>query len=240
MSFARPAAIFLLLFICHWAIAQSDTVRVKGSIADSYTKRAVSGLSIINPKNSTTIATDNKGYFETTINRSDTLFLFSPGYRTTRFTVSDSAKKSVYILHLVIEPMTTGLEQGVVIKASKSLEQIQKEREAMGRTPAELNRPPVVVTSPISALYEYLSGRAKEREKLKSQIKDDERRRIFKELLVYYNENGLIDLPEKYYDNFIDYCNLPVEFLKYSSDYEITKTIVTQYNKYGLHNGLIK
>ena len=110
----------------------------------------------------------------------------------------------------------------------------------MGITPKELDRPEMIITSPISALYEMFSGRAKEREKLKGQMKKDERRKIFKELLNYYNENGLIDLPEKNYDAFIDFCNLPVEFLKYNSDYEITKTIVTQYNKYGRQSGLIK
>jgi len=231
---------FLLLVTVITSSAQTDTVHIKGSIADSYTKRAVSGISIINPKSSFTIATDSKGFFEATINRSDTLFLFMPGYHTTRFSVSDSAKKDNYILHLQIEPLTTGLNQAVVIKATKSLEEIEAERKKLGATPKELDRPAVSFSSPISALYEYLSGRAQEREKLKKQIKEDERRRIFKELLNYYNENGLIDLPEKHYDAFIDFCNLPVDFLKYSSDYEITKTVIAQYNKYGRQSGLIK
>lgn len=231
-------SVFILFSVA--VFAQADTVHIKGSIADSYSKLAIHGVSIINPKLSITTATDNNGFFETTISRNDTLLLFYPGYRTTRFTVSDSAKKNLYILHLQLEPLNTGLNSSVVIKAPKTLEQIEAERKKMGTTPKELERPPVVVTSPISALYEYLSGRAREREKLKKQMKEDEARRIFKELLNFYNENGLIDLPEKHYDAFIDFCNLPVEFLKHSTDYEITKTVVTQYKKYGLQSGLIK
>lgn len=236
-----PAIFVLLLFILPGiAFSQTDTVRLKGSIYDNFTKRALVGVSIVNPKSSITVATDSKGYFDVLIHRTDTLFLFMPGYHTTRFSVVDSTPKSLYFLHLAIEPLSTGLNQAVVIKAPKSLEEIEAERRKMGITPKELDRPAVVITSPISALYEYFSGMARQREKLKAQMKDDETRRIFKELLNYYNENGLIDLPEKNYDEFIDFCNLPADFLKSSSDYEITKTIVTMYNKYGRQSGLIK
>lgn len=231
---------FLFLLFSLSSIAQTDTVRIRGSIADSYTRRAVPGVSIVNPKSSSTIATDSKGFFETTIHRSDTLFLFLPGYHTTKFSVADSAKKNFYVLHLSIEPLSTGLSQVVVIKAQKSLEQIEAERKKLGITPKELERPEIMITSPISALYEMFSGRAQEREKLKGQIKEEDRRKIFRELLNYYNQNGLIDLPEKNYEEFIDFCNLPIEFLKYNSDYEITKTIIAQYNKYGRQSGLIK
>jgi len=139
-----------------------------------------------------------------------------------------------------IEPLSTGLSQGVIIKGHKSLEEIEAERKKLGTTPKELDRPAMVITSPISALYEMFSGQAQQREKLKGQIKEADRRKIFKELLNYYNDNGLIDLPEKNYEEFIDFCNLPIEFLKYNSDYEITKTIIAQYNKYGRQSGLIK
>jgi len=240
MRIAGRVSFFLFLLSTCQAFSQTDTVRIKGSIADSYTKRAVPGISIINPKSSLTIATDSKGFFETIIHRTDTLFLFLPGYHTTKFSVADSVKKDNYVLHLTIEPLSTGLSQGVVIKAPKTLEQIEEDRKKIGLTPKELERPEMMITSPISALYEMFSGRAQEREKLKGQMKEDERRRIFKELLNYYNENGLIDLPEKNYEEFIDFCNLPSDFLKYNTDYEITKTIVAQYNKFGRQSGLIK
>ena len=110
----------------------------------------------------------------------------------------------------------------------------------MGITPRELERPELSFTSPISALYELLSNRAQEREKLKKQMKEDERARIFKELLRYYNENGLIDLPEEYFDDFDRYCNLPPDFIKTASDYDITKTIIGLYQKYSRLNGIIK
>jgi hypothetical protein len=229
------------LFIFSSVFSQSDTVRIKVSVHDSYTKRALSGVSVINPKSNVTISTDGKGTFDALIHRTDTLFLFFPGYQTTKFSVSDSAVKNEYALHFVMEPLTTALSQPVIIRAAKTIEQIEAERKKLGITPKELERPEIEpFTSPISALYEILSSRAKEREKLKAQIKEDERRKIFKELLNYYNENQLIDLPEKNYEEFIDYCNLPIDYLKYNSDYEITKTIISLYKKYARQSGLEK
>jgi len=232
--------LFLFLFLNLIAIAQTDTVKLKLTVTDSYTKRSLAGVSVIHSKTSTTLATNDKGMLEETLSEGDLLFLFFPGYKTMRFSIPDSVSNGVYELKLVMEPMSTGLNQAVIIKAPKTLEEIEADRKKLGITPKELERPEISFTSPISALYELLSGRAQEREKLKQQISDDNRRKIFKELLRYYNENGLIDLPERDYEEFITYCNLPLEFLKYNSDYEITKTIITLYNKYGRESGIIK
>ncbi len=217
----------------------SATLNIK--VYDSYTNKPLAGVSIIDPKSSITRGTNGRGEVSFITAKSDTLFLFYPGYRTAKFSVADSADKSEYQLKLFMEPLSTGLNQSVIIKAPKTLEDIEKERKKLGTTPKELDRPIIApFTSPISALYEILSNRAQEREKLKKQIKEDDRRKIFKELLNYYNENGLIDLPESNYEDFIDFCNLPIDFLKYNSDYEITKTVIELYNKYGRLNGLIK
>ena len=230
----------LLLSVAALVQAQPDTVFLKLTVTDSYTKRALSGVSVIHSKTSITQPTSDKGMLEEKVTEGDLLFLFFPGYKTTRFNVPDTVPGGVYAISVALEPMTTGLNQAVIIKAPKTLEEIEEERKKLGITPKELERPEISFTSPISALYELLSGRAQEREKLKQQISDDNRRKIFRELLNYYNENGLIDLPERDYEEFITYCNLPLEFLKYNSDYEITKTIIGLYNKYGRETGIIK
>lgn len=236
----RKILFFLLLLITIICKGQSDTVTIQATVFDSYTNRPLSGVSVINSKSSSTIPTDSKGTFEVKVRTLDELFLFYPGYRTAKFTVKDSAFKEVYNLKLMMEPLSTGLSQPVIIKSPKTLEEIEEDRKKLGITPKELERPEISFTSPISALYEILSGRAQEREKLKTQIAEENRRRIFRELLNFYNENQLIDLSESHYDAFINYCNLPLDFLKYSTDYEITKTIITFYNKYGRETGIIK
>jgi hypothetical protein len=241
MRFVVLVCCIFSLYFTNPAYSQTgDTVRLKGSVSDSYTNRPLAGVSIINSGSSVTIPSDTKGQFETTVKKADELFLFYPGYRTTKFSVKDSVLKEEYILKLSLEPLTASLSQPVIIKAPKTLEEIEEDRKKLGITPKELERPEMSFTSPISAIYEMLSGHAQEREKLKGQMAEDDRRKIFKQLLDFYNENELIDLPESHYEAFINYCNLPMDFLKYSSDYEITKTIITLYKQYGLDSGIIK
>ena len=222
------------------SFAQSDTVRIKLTITDAYSHRGLSSVSVINSKSNTTLPTDFNGKLEEVVLKDDILFLFYPGYRTTKLLIADYVALQQLDIKIEIEPLSSGMSQAVIIRAPKTLAEIEEDRKKLGITPKELERPELSFTSPISARYEMLSGRAQERNTLKRQIAEDNRRKIFKELLNYYNQNGLIDLPERDYEDFINYCNLPLEFLKYNSDYEITKTIIDQYNKYGRDSGIIK
>lgn len=241
MQLYKYLALSGMIFIGPSVYSQTPpTVQVKGYVFDLYTNRPVTGASVINPKSGFTYGTDGQGRFNITINKTDTLFLFYPTYKTTKFYLTDSIDKAEYALNIAIEPLSYTQQNAVVIIAPKTLEEIEESRRKLGETPKELERPDIVVTSPISALYEVLSERARQREKLKEQIKEEDRRKIFKELFRYYNENGLIDLPEEYFEDFINYLNLPLEFLKYEDDYTITKVIMDAYNKYGLNNGIIK
>ncbi|MCS6933671.1 MAG: carboxypeptidase-like regulatory domain-containing protein [Chitinophagales bacterium] len=218
-----------------------DTVIIRGTVYDLYLNRPLAGVSVIHSAWGQTTVTDISGKFTIRALRTDTLFLFYPAYRTLRFSVADSAPQQTYNLVLGIEPLQTGIGQAVIIKAPKTLEQIERERRELGKTPEELERPVIEpFTSPISALYDMFSRRAREREKLKQQIVEDDRRKIMRELLDYFNENQLIDLPESYYEDFIRFSEISIEFLKYSTDYEITRRVVEEYNRYGRLNGIIK
>ena len=220
--------------------AQSDTVTIKVTLYDGTSKKPLSGVNIINPKSSTTASSDAKGFVQTSILKRDTLFLFCPGYRIHQFSVADSALKKEYHLQLFMEPLTMTTSHDLVIKAPKTLEQIEEERSHLGITPKELERDKIYPSSAISALYDLLSHREKEKEKLKGQIAADDRNKVFKELLNYYNDKQIIDLPADHYDDFIRFANLPTEFLKNHSDYEIMKTVKTLYEKYSRLSGLVK
>jgi len=240
MRFTRTTVLFLFLLSFLSSFSQPNPVKLKISVFDFISRRALAGVNIIDPKISATFATDGAGYAEHNINQRDTLFVFFPGYKTIQISVADSTPKNEYALFIFLNPFAIGLHD-VVIKAPKTLEQIESERKKLGITPKELERPEIQpFTSPISALYEVFSSRAKEREKLKGQIAEDERIKVFKELLNYYNERKLIDLPENHYDDFIKFCNLPIDYLKYHSDYEIMKTVTTNYKKYIRLSGLEK
>jgi hypothetical protein len=239
-GFRLVFAVLLCLFVSNLA-AQFDVVRLNVTVIDSFTAKPLTGVSVLDPKLGTNVGTDSKGFAAQTIGKKDTLYLFFPGYKAKMFSVTDSPMRAEYKLHLTLEPFATGMSRAVIIRAPKTLEQIEADRKNLGITPKELERPIIQpFSSPISALYDILSARAKEREKLKKQIAENDRDKVFKELLNYYNEKKIIDLPEDHYDNFIKFCNLPADYLKNHSDYEIMKSIKTLYEKYGRLSGLIK
>jgi hypothetical protein len=236
----------LIAGILMMALLQADaqvvpgTVRVNGTVIDLYFKTPVSGVSVINPKNGQSYVTDAHGTFSISCGKRDTLFLFLSGYQTMRFSMADSVAKDTYYPTFEFDRLRTTASRDVIVRPKPKLTDIEKERQNLGKIPKELQQPEVSFTSPISALYEMLSGRAKERTKLREQIQDDERRRIYKELFNYYKDEKLFDLPDEYYDEFITYLGLPVDFLKYNSDYTITKTVLDAYKKYGFEKGFIK
>ena len=124
MRFIRPAILLLLSFSFLSSFSQSTKVKIKLSVFDGYSRRALAGVNIIDPKISETFATDGSGYTEHQIYQRDTLFVFFPGYKTIQVSVADSAVKSEYALFIFLSPFAIGLHD-VVVKAPKTLDQIE-------------------------------------------------------------------------------------------------------------------
>jgi hypothetical protein len=230
----------IALLLCLNAFSQTALVKISGKVIDNLDKRPISGVSVIHPKSNISYMTDGYGRFTLTCEKTDTLFLFLPGYQTTRFSMIDSTTQSEYSPVFSFTRLTYGPSRPVIVKPKKDLNDIAEERKKLGQIPKELQAEPMSFTNPIGALYELLSSRSQEKAKLRQQIQDDERRRVYRELFDYYVESGLFDLPQDRYEEFINYLGLPVDFLRYNSDYDITKVILERYRKFGLDKGFIK
>lgn len=233
---------FLAITIFATAILQPlfAQVTISGRIIDADSKRDLSSVSIIYPKNGVTYISAHDGTFSFSAEKQDTFFLFLPGYQTIRFSVSDSIAKERYALFFTMEPLYAE-SKPVIIRPKKGLDKIEEDRKKLGETPRELDPPKIEpFTSPISAIYDLLSDDTRQKKKLRTQIIEDNRRKLFYSLFDFYRENKVVDIPEEYYDNFIDFMNLPIEFLKYNTDYEITKTVVEQYKRYARFSGIQK
>jgi hypothetical protein len=231
--------ITLLCVMSRNAHAQSDTIVIHGQVIDLMQHNTVAGVNVINSTQGSTIVTDAAGRFNITCQRSDVLFLFLTGYLTRRVNMLDSPARAVYDVIYMMDRLTYTLNP-VIVKPKPTLDKIEEERKKLGYIPRELRTPEIYYTSPISAIYELLSSHARERNKLREQIQEDDRRRIFRELFDFYKHAGLFDLPENQYEPFIDYLAMPVDFLKYQTDYEITKTVLDAYRRFGLEKGFIK
>lgn len=236
--------LFVPLFACFLILSFTSSfaqqVIISGKVLDAYNQRPVSGASVISSKLNVSYLTDEYGMFSIVTEKSDTLFLFFPSYRTARFSAADSILKSSYFFTIQFTALSTTTSRPVIVRPKKTLEELGKERKELGSIPREYMKPDIQLMSPISALYDLLSARAKEKKKLRTQYVEDERRRIYKELFDYFKEKQLFDLPEDRYEEFIDYLNLPLEFLQQSSDYEITETLLRNYKRFGIDRGFLK
>jgi hypothetical protein len=233
--------LFTAMFFVFAASSAQEQIIISGKVIDADSKRPVSSVSIINPKAGVTNVSLSDGTFRINARKTDTLFLFLPGYQTVRFSVADSVSKSEYNLTLYMQMFVTEAK-AVIIKPKKTLNQIEEERKKLGQTPRELDLPKIEpFTSPISAIYDMLSDETRQKKKLRGQMIEDNRRRLFYALFEYYRDQEVIDIPEEYYDSFINYCpDLDIDFLKYNTDYEITRTIVDRYKRYSRFSGIVK
>jgi hypothetical protein len=218
----------------------TQTVLIYGKVTDADTRRGLASVSIVVPKTGVTHVSGPDGTFNFTGEKKDTFFLFLPGYQTIRFSFADSVERQEYHVHFQMQ-MFYAESKPVIIKPKKSLSQIEAERKKLGQTPPELDPPKIEpFTSPISAIYDLLSDETRQKKKLHSQMIEDNRRRLFYALFDFYRDNKVVDIAEEHYDGFIDFLNLPIEFLKYNTDYEITKTIVDGYKRYARFSGIEK
>jgi len=220
--------------------AQNDTVRLRFSITDSYTKRGVKGANVVNRTTGAAATTDINGYVETKVGRHDQLYIFATGYKALPFSVADSTSEQPYFLHLVIEPFTAGLNQSVIITGSKSLDRIGDDKRALGKTPPELKKPKIPITNVLAQMYDKFGAEGREREALKKQMVSDDRWKVMTEYLNYCNEKQLINLPEDHFGDFINFCDMSIAYLKVHADYEILVAITNKFEAYAKERGLPK
>jgi len=234
----KPGA-FLVLLLAVFCVTKAQ-VTISGRITDADSKRGLGSVSIIYPKIGVTYVSATDGTFSFQGEKSDTFFLFLPGYQTIKFSLADSLPQERYALYFQMQMMYAE-SKPVIIRPKKDLNKIEEERKKLGETPRELDPPKIEpFTSPISAIYDLLSDETRQKKKLRTQIIEDNRRKLFYALFDFYRDNKVVNIPEDYYDNFIDFLNLQIEFLKYNSDYEITKTVVEQYKRSARFSGIEK
>ena len=88
------------------------------------------------------------------------------------------------------------------------------------------------VSSPITFLYQQFSKRERAKRHVAEMRNEDRKRELLKELLAKYVANEVIDLTDTDFDDFIDYCNVSDEFMKYSTQYEFIIYIKRKYEFY--------
>jgi hypothetical protein len=228
----------IFLFIVLAITVNAQRVRVTGLVIEKDTDIIKTDKLVSVVGSTEAFFTNEVGRFLMYMNKKDTLSLFVQGYKLFKLSLADSALKKEYFVKVKLEKLEASTQKAVLIRGPKNINQIEKDIANASITPPELEAPNIAMTSVISLLYEQFSRRAQQRELLKEQIFNSNRRMVFAELYRFYNYNGLINLPEKYFNDFTDFHQLPLEFLQQNTYYDLTVTLKAKYKQYAAFKGL--
>ncbi|MEY4877211.1 MAG: hypothetical protein RL708_2360 [Bacteroidota bacterium] len=227
--------VFAILFCIN---VNAQRIRVTGLLMQKDTDIVKTDV-LVNVVGSTeAFFTNDIGRFVMYMNKKDSIKLFVQGYKIFKLSLADSIQKKEYFVKIKLEILEASTQKAVLIRGPKNIKQIEKDIANASQTPPELEAPQIGMTSVISLLYEQFSRRAQQRELLKEQIFNNNRRMVFSELYRFYNYYGLFQLPEKYFDGFTDYHQISLEFLQQNTYYDITVALKAKYKQYAALKGL--
>jgi hypothetical protein len=186
---------------------------------------------LINKTTSKGIFGKPDGFFEVTINPKDTLIISIAGYERIFFYNKES-KDCNYNLEYILKPKSKQLKT-IVIQPLKSIQQIKEERQNLTmKENKKLVEGISVIQSPITALYERFSKKAKT-EKIINELKyQDNKNKIVKDLLSIYVLYEIIELNELEFDNFITFLNLNDSILINMNDIELSMLIKDKFEHF--------
>jgi hypothetical protein len=186
---------------------------------------------LINKTTSKGIFGKPDGFFEVTINPKDTLIISIAGYERIFFYNKES-KECNYNLEYILKPKSKQLKT-IVIQPLKSIQQIKEERQNLTmKENKKMVEGISVIQSPITALYERFSKKAKT-EKIINELKyQDNKNKIVKDLLSIYVLYEIIELNELEFDNFITFLNLNDSILINMNDIELSMLIKDKFEHF--------
>jgi hypothetical protein len=233
----KKTGLFLTICACLlvnllFSQAPDPVILVRGNVFDRGDSLANPAAIVLNQRTMTGQNTPPGMNFSISGIKSDTFLITAGGYEVRRICFRDSVLRDVYTVHIGLKVKTTTLAP-VAIYPVKDLEAIQKERAAIAK---EQTREAIgftgAVSSPITFLWEHYSREGRSREAVAILENEDNKRDILKELFRTYARAGVIVMEEDEYDSFINYLNIPEEFLRNASDYDLAVWIRQRYLVY--------
>ena len=194
-------------------------VYVKGTVRDTLQYQPFYNLMVVNKTTGRGVFGQPDGTFQVYANQNDTISVSVKTYGVYSFRVTGDSNCQLNLSKVLIGREKT--LQTVVIKPLKSVQQIKEERANLAMKEIHTVTGVDVMQSPITALYERFSKKAKQQEKIEGLIHLDKQRKILKELLRVYVAYEVIDLKDNEFDDFIVFLNISEDFLKTSSDLEL-------------------
>jgi hypothetical protein len=223
---------FLFVSISFGASAQCEKVLFTGKVEDTLRPRNFYNLMVINKTTGRGLFGLPDGHYNVYASAGDTIILSVTGYNRLQTVVKADencqSKKTWYI-----EASPQQIEE-VIVRPLKSLEQIQNERSELAMRETRTVTGIDMLQSPITALYEAFSKRAKNKRWVAEKKYEDQQKAIVQELLHLYVAFEVIELNEGEFDAFIAFLNVDDYFLKTASEMELITFIQDKFEHFKL------
>lgn len=227
MKFMRTLFfMWLLLFSASLrAQEQEAAITVRGTVFDVADSMASPAPMAVNRRTGAGQSVLAGQWFSLQGLRTDTFMVTAGGYEIVRICFRDSARKAVYNVRIGLKVKVNTLRP-VAIYPAKDLKALRNERESLGVKETRMTAAPAdVMQSPITAIYERYSREGKSRAKVAYLENEDRKREILHQLLALYVKAGVVELKPEEFDLFIDYLDIPDQFLQTATDYQLATAI---------------
>lgn len=229
--FLTILVLFLSLFLFNQSNSQT-LVSLSGRSFDKESRNLpIGSLMIINKRTNSGTFADVEGKFTLNILQSDTLIFSAIGFRVKKVCLKDSIARKHYIIEVPLQKISYELKE-VSVFADRSLNEIQKDIDRLGKMNTYSVTGVNAIESPITALYERFSKIGKAKQKVSKWENEDLKRDILKDLFRVYIKFDVIELNDDQFDDFIRYLNLSDEFIQNATQFELVMAIKGRYESY--------
>lgn len=227
---------FSLLLSTAWSSAQtadSSRVVIRGRAFNSADpNRRLEDLMIISTMTSQGSFGMADGSFSISVSKNDTIIIASTGYEYKKVTVRDSVYRPSYYVSVPLTKLNVSLKE-VVVFSPRDLQSIYKDIEKLGYNKKDFEISGIdALSSPITFLYQEFSRFEQLRRHNAERINAEKRRDLLKQLLANYVAHDIINLDNSEFDDFIDFCQVPEEYMKGATQYDFCIFIKRKFEVY--------
>jgi len=215
------------------AQTDSTSINISGHVFNSESpNERLLDLMIVNMRTSQGFFGKADGSFSIAIRRTDTIVIASTGFEFRKFCWKDSLGRTEFFLNAAMTKLSVKLNE-VTIFSPRDLESIYHDVQKLGYNKHDFELSGVdALQSPITFLYQEFSQLERLKRHNAERINEEKRRDLLKELLANYVEHEMINLDNNEFDDFIDFANVPENFMKRSTQYDFCLYVKRKYQLY--------
>lgn len=229
MKFFYSIACLLLALAAN---AQVPEITIRGKVVDLTGGYAITGALVVQESQLRGTFSDGNGMFTIQVAKTDTVVVSLMGYKSQKLCYADSAG-TMFDVEVRL-PQKIYAIKAVTVRPLKTFEEIERDKSKLGSNQLPKTKPVEAISSPITFLYERFSKYERNKRRI-AELRDlEDKKDLLKDLFRIYVKADIIDLDEEEFDDFILFMNLSDDFIKNSSQYDLTQYIKVKFDEYML------